>query len=80
MKPPVPLPKGAKVTVEAVTEVRRREAVLRTGVLQNAILHRANSSSGAADEKGVIPIFHVGAERMVGYSQRPFVQAQLATA
>jgi PAS domain S-box-containing protein len=49
-------------------EIRRRAAVLKTGALQNAILNSANFSSIATDEKGVIQIFNVGAERMLGYS------------
>ncbi|MGA2052248.1 MAG: PAS domain S-box protein [Opitutales bacterium] len=55
-------------TVEVITEVRRKEAVLKTGALQNAILNSANFSSIATDEKGVIQIFNVGAERMLGYA------------
>jgi len=54
--------------VEVSTEVRREEAVLKTGALQNAILNSANFSSIATDEKGVIQIFNVGAERMLGYT------------
>jgi PAS domain S-box-containing protein len=53
---------------EIVTEVRREEAVLKAGALQNAILNSANFSSIATDEKGVIQIFNVGAERMLGYT------------
>ena len=49
-------------------ETRRQEAVLKTGALQNAILNCANFSSIATDEKGVIQIFNVGAERMLGYT------------
>src|SRR3981081_723605 len=49
-------------------EVRRQEALLKTGALQNAIFNSANFSSIATDEKGVIQIFNVGAERMLGYS------------
>ena len=52
----------------AVTEVRRNVALLKTGALQNAILNSANFSSIATDEKGVIQLFNVGAERMLGYS------------
>jgi PAS domain S-box-containing protein len=52
----------------AVREVRRRKALLKTGALQNAILNSANFSSIATDEKGVIQLFNVGAERMLGYS------------
>src|ERR1043165_2503846 len=55
-------------TAEIVTEVLRKEAVLKTGALQNAILNSANFSSIATDEKGVIQIFNVGAERMLGYA------------
>ena len=51
-----------------ITEVRRQEALLKTGALQNAILNSANFSSIATDEKGVIQIFNVGAERMLGYT------------
>src|ERR1017187_2778398 len=54
-------------TVDVITEVRREEALLKTGALQNAIFNRANFSSIATDEKGVIQIFNVGAERMLGY-------------
>jgi PAS domain S-box-containing protein len=54
--------------VEVITEFRRKEAVLKTGALQNAILSSANFSSIATDEKGVIQIFNVGAERMLGYA------------
>ena len=55
-------------TVDVVTEVRREEALLKTGALQNAIFNSANFSSIATDEKGVIQIFNVGAERMLGYA------------
>jgi len=52
----------------ALTEARREEAVLKTGALQNAILNSANFSSIATDEAGVIQIFNIGAERMLGYT------------
>jgi PAS domain S-box-containing protein len=51
-----------------ITELRRQKALLKTGALQNAILNSANFSSIATDEKGVIQIFNVGAERMLGYA------------
>jgi PAS domain S-box-containing protein len=38
------------------------------GALQSAIFNSANFSSIATDEKGVIQIFNVGAERMLGYT------------
>ena len=58
----------AAVTVDVITEVRREEALLKAGALQNAIFNSANFSSIATDEKGVIQIFNVGAERMLGYA------------
>src|SRR5947199_1724240 len=54
-------------TVDVATEVRREEALLKTGALQDAIFNSANFSSIATDEKGVIQLFNVGAERMLGY-------------
>ena len=53
--------------IDGVTEVRRQEALLKTGALQNAILTSANFSIIATDEKGIIQLFNVGAERMLGY-------------
>src|SRR5450759_2150832 len=55
-------------TVDVVTEVRREAALLKTGALQNAIFNSANFSSIATDAKGVIQLFNVGAERMLGYT------------
>ena len=49
-------------------EARRRGALLKSGALQKAILASANFSSIATDEKGVIQVFNVGAERMLGYA------------
>jgi len=54
--------------VETVTAVRREEALLKAGALQNAIFNSANFSSIATDARGVIQIFNVGAERMLGYA------------
>jgi PAS domain S-box-containing protein len=61
-------PDDAKCALDVVTEVRREEALLKTGALQNAIFNSANFSSIATDEKGVIQLFNVGAERMLGYT------------
>jgi len=44
------------------------EALLKAGALQSAIFSSANFSSIATDAKGVIQIFNVGAERMLGYT------------
>ncbi|TRZ66613.1 MAG: PAS domain S-box protein, partial [Rhodocyclaceae bacterium] len=51
-----------------ISEVRRQESLLITGALQSAIFNSANFSSIATDAKGVIQIFNVGAERMLGYT------------
>jgi PAS domain S-box-containing protein len=44
------------------------EELLKAGALQKAIFDSANFSSIATDAKGVIQIFNVGAERMLGYA------------
>jgi PAS domain S-box-containing protein len=53
--------------MDGITEIQRRAALLKTGALQNAILTSANFSIIATDEKGIIQLFNVGAERMLGY-------------
>jgi PAS domain S-box-containing protein len=45
-----------------------RGGKIKTQALQDAILNSAYFSSIATDEKGVIQIFNVGAERMLGYA------------
>ena len=55
-------------TPQGISDVRRQESLLKTGALQNAIFNSANFSSIATDAKGVIQIFNVGAERMLGYT------------
>ncbi len=60
-------------SMDVVTEVRREAALLKTGALQNAIFNSANFSSIATDEKGVIQLFNVGAERMLGYTANEVV-------
>jgi two-component system, NarL family, sensor histidine kinase EvgS len=52
----------------AILESARQSALLKTGALQDAIFNSANFSSIATDAKGVIQIFNVGAERMLGYT------------
>ena len=47
---------------------RNDETGARIGALQSAIFNSANFSSIATDAKGVIQIFNVGAERMLGYA------------
>ncbi len=47
---------------------RAEEALLKAGALQSAIFNSANFSSIATDAQGIIQIFNVGAERMLGYT------------
>ncbi len=54
--------------VDRRREIRDAEALLTTGALQSAIFNSANFSSIATDAAGVIQIFNVGAERMLGYA------------
>jgi PAS domain S-box-containing protein len=58
---------GAEVADVSI-DVRHTEALLEAGALQSAIFNSANFSSIATDAKGVIQIFNVGAERMLGYT------------
>jgi PAS domain S-box-containing protein len=44
-----------------------QQPLIKAGTLQNAIFNSANFSSIATDAMGVIQIFNVGAERMLGY-------------
>jgi len=52
---------------DGITEIQRQATLLKTGALQNAIITSANFSIIATDEKGIIQLFNVGAERMLGY-------------
>ena len=53
---------------ESTARQQAEEALLKAGALQSAIFNSANFSSIATDAKGVIQIFNVGAERMLGYT------------
>ncbi|MEQ1816668.1 MAG: PAS domain S-box protein [Nitrosomonas sp.] len=53
---------------DSAAGMRHQETLHRTRALQNAIFNSANFSSIATDAKGVIQIFNVGAERMLGYT------------
>jgi diguanylate cyclase (GGDEF)-like protein/PAS domain S-box-containing protein len=64
----LPTPEQATDSQGIVTDSQREEALLTTMALQNAIFNSANFSSIATDAKGVIQIFNVGAERMLGYA------------
>ena len=60
--------KSAADVADVSMNVRKAEALLTTGALQSAIFNSANFSSIATDAKGVIQIFNVGAEHMLGYT------------
>jgi PAS domain S-box-containing protein len=62
------VPDSAAGAPDANTDPRPTETLLKTGALQSAIFNSANFSSIATDAKGVIQIFNVGAERMLGYT------------
>jgi two-component system sensor histidine kinase/response regulator len=57
-------------------DVRDAEVLLKTGALQRAIFNSASFSSIATDAKGVIQIFNVGAERMLGYTAAEVVNTK----
>jgi PAS domain S-box-containing protein len=61
---------GAKTAIMSMMSAPLNDpavALLKAGALQNAILTSANFSIIATDEKGIIQLFNVGAERMLGY-------------
>ena len=55
------------VLTDITARKQAEEALLKAGALQNAIFNNANFSCIATDAKGVIQIFNVGAEHMMGY-------------
>jgi PAS domain S-box-containing protein len=58
----------SKVARDITARKRAEEALLKAGALQKAIFNSAYFSCIATDEKGVIQLFNVGAERMLGYA------------
>ena len=64
----MPGPGPPATETERCAEAQRQRDLLKTGALQTAILNSANFSSIATDARGVIQIFNVGAERMLGYA------------
>ncbi len=53
---------------DVTEEYAAQQALRQVSTLKNAIFNSANFSSIATDAKGVIQIFNVGAERMLGYT------------
>ncbi len=74
MKPARPPAAAADLKVGQTSAQRRysdahcQQDLLKTGALQTAILNSANFSSIATDDQGVIQLFNIGAERMLGYA------------
>jgi PAS domain S-box-containing protein len=58
----------SKGAVDLTLRKQAEKVVLKAGALQKAIFNSANFSIIATDAKGVIQIFNVGAERMLGYT------------
>jgi PAS domain S-box-containing protein len=58
--------RGSSAVEQGLQEVQ--QPLLKAGALQDAIFNSANFSSIATDAQGVIQIFNVGAERMLGYT------------
>jgi PAS domain S-box-containing protein len=58
----------SKLTRDISERKRTEDALLKAGALQRAIFNSANFSSIATDAQGIIQIFNVGAERMLGYT------------
>ena len=56
------------VRTDITARKRAEEALPKAVALQSAIFNSANFSSIATDAKGVIQIFNVGAERMLGFA------------
>jgi PAS domain S-box-containing protein len=63
--------RGSSAVEQGLQEVQ--QPLLKAGALQNAIFNSANFSSIATDAQGVIQIFNVGAERMLGYKAEDVV-------
>ncbi len=59
---------GVPDSIDNAARGQAEETLLKAGALQRAIFNSANFSSIATDAKGVIQIFNVGAERMLGYT------------
>ncbi len=59
---------GGEILERRQQEMLKASALLKAGALQTAILTSANFSIIATDENGIIQLFNVGAERMLGYT------------
>jgi signal transduction histidine kinase/ActR/RegA family two-component response regulator len=64
---PSPLAAAAAEQGSSGSVEQRQSRLIKAGALQTAILTSANFSIIATDEEGIIQLFNVGAERMLGY-------------
>ncbi len=62
------VPANTAKTGKSTSEAPSKATLLKAEALQDAIFNSANFSSIATDAQGVIQIFNVGAERMLGYT------------
>ncbi len=62
------LHRARRLAAVATSDLQSRVALVKAEALQTAVFKSVNFSIIATDEHGVIQIFNVGAERMLGYS------------
>ena len=65
-------------TSEVAADMPRKAAPLPTEILQKAILNSADFAIIATDAKGIIQLFNIGAERMLGYAASEVVNKKTA--
>lgn len=66
--PPMPVPMTTpRIDPPVWTSGEHEAALLKSGALQRAILSSATFPIIATDERGIIQLFNVGAERLLGY-------------
>ena len=65
--PSYPVDPAVAAMTDSSSDLHRQIALLKAGALQKAILTSPTFSIIATDEKGIIQLFNVGAERMLGY-------------
>ena len=69
---PEPIPKAEQVA-DSQPSKRRKKALLKAGALQNAILTSAKFSFIATDAEGIIQVFNIGSEHMLGYAAKDVI-------
>ena len=59
---------GVRIALSDISERRRQDVFLKARILQTAIFKSAFFSCIATDTKGIIQIYNVGAEHLLGYA------------